>query len=86
MFDSKWTQDNFKLVALSALMAGVLAVGAKIIADYRREVNDPGPTDEELLEELRAARDDGELDEAEYGRVKEILDRKSPNSSNGRRR
>ena len=57
MFDSKWSHDNIKLVALSALLAAVLAIGAKIIADYRREVNDLGPTEAELLEELRAAHE-----------------------------
>ena len=75
MFDSKWSQDNIKLVALSALLAAVLAIGAKIIADYRREVNDPGPSEAELLEELRAAHESGELDDEEFRRVQDVIAR-----------
>ena len=64
-----------RLVLTAAILAGVIGLGLWIIAAWRKQLDDEGPSDEELLEQFREARDDGEMDDDEYRRVHDVLKR-----------
>lgn len=64
-----------RLILTITLLAGVIGLGLWIIAAWRKQLDDEGPSDEDLLEQFREARDDGEMDDDEYRRVHEVLKR-----------
>jgi hypothetical protein len=58
-----------------ALLAGVLLIGAVAVSVIRRRMVETPATDYDLLSEFQAAYDAGEIDEEEYRRVRDSLDK-----------
>ena len=61
----------------AGVLAGLLVLGYAIIARLRRGLRGPESAGRGLMGELQAAYEAGELDEEEYRRVRESLDRRA---------
>ena len=68
---------SIRLLITVAVLATVLALGVTIISHWRRKLNEDDATETDLLDHLRAAYDEGELDEEEYLRVRETIARRA---------
>ena len=58
-------------------VVALLGIGMVILTRVRKMVHQPEAEPENLLESLQQAFEDGEMDEAEYRRVREVLEKKS---------
>jgi len=64
-------------------LVSVLAIGAAILERIRRFMRETEDAPVDLLATLQDAFDDGEIDEDEFRRAREILDRKADQAANG---
>ncbi len=73
MFPHGFDPRAIRLALAVASLTGVLALGVWLVAVWRRALDDRVPSDAELLEQFRDARDDGEMDDEEFRRVQRVL-------------